>query len=85
MTKFLDKSFSSRPASQEYRDNWDETFGKAAQEDCGGCEDHDRETVHEFVCMYTGEGPKCDGRACGCAVCNQPKTSLLHKHMHVKG
>jgi len=29
VTKFLDKSFSSRPASQEYRDNYDRAFAKA--------------------------------------------------------
>lgn len=28
MTKFLDKSFSSRPSSREYRDNYDRTFKK---------------------------------------------------------
>ena len=28
MTKFLDKSFSSRPSSREYRDNFDRVFGK---------------------------------------------------------
>ena len=26
MTKFLDPSFSSRPASAKYRDNWEATF-----------------------------------------------------------
>jgi hypothetical protein len=29
VTKFLDKSFSSRPASQEYRDRFEQTFGKS--------------------------------------------------------
>ena len=85
MTKFLDKSFSSRPASQEYRDNYDRTFGKPAPEDCGGCESHDRETIHEFVCAYSGKGPDCDGRGCWCNTCDAPRSSLLHKHMHVKG
>ena len=28
MTKFLDPKFSSRPASQEYRENFDRTFAK---------------------------------------------------------
>ena len=28
MTKFLDKTFSSRPATEAYRDNWDTIFGK---------------------------------------------------------
>lgn len=53
MTKFLDKSFSSRPSSREYRDNYDRTFKKK------------RETVHAFItgagdvtcrCVTCGEG-----------------------------
>lgn len=28
MTKFLEKSFSSRPATDGYRDNWEAVFGK---------------------------------------------------------
>lgn len=84
MTQFLNKSFSSRPASREYRDNYDRTFGKAAAENCGGCENHDRETVHDFVCTYSGDGPECVGRDCECVECKKPKTSQLHKHMHKK-
>lgn len=82
MTQFLNKSFSSRPASREYRDNYDRTFGKAAAENCGGCENHDRETVHDFVCEYSGKGPECEGYGCRCRTCDRSKTSLHHKHMH---
>jgi hypothetical protein len=28
MTKFLDPSFSSRPATDSFRDGWDQTFGR---------------------------------------------------------
>lgn len=33
MTKYLDKSFSSKPSSQAYRDNWEQTFRGEPQ--CG--------------------------------------------------
>lgn len=51
MTKFLDKSFSSRPASREYRDNWDETFGK--KKDAPPAEK--RETMHKYVGPHGGD------------------------------
>jgi hypothetical protein len=31
VTKFLDKSFSSRPATKAYRDNFERTFSKKSQ------------------------------------------------------
>jgi len=72
VTKFLDKSFSSRPASQEYRDNYDRTFGKTP------AKEEKRETLHKFECGDPWHLPQLPNTRCQCKHCGQSEGGPLH-------
>lgn len=74
MSKFLDPSFSSRPATQAYRDNFDRTFKSEPVPFVH------RETVHAFVSICDCQN-NCPGSTI-CRVCDGRKDSKSHKHMY---
>ncbi len=61
MTKFLDPKFSSRPASKEYRDNWDRTFAKTLMSESDAPDD--------------GNTPAPQGQVWVCGACGRTSTT----------
>lgn len=74
MTKFMDSSFSSRPNSKEFRDNYDRTFGKSKSVDteipeCTVCtpvfDEEDAKTLSSYE--IRAKYPRFDGV---CPICS---------------